>query len=580
MNIFNHIRNQIVQVCQEIASSENWPEIKLDAINAEQPKNQDHGDIATNAAMILASQIKQPPRKIAELIAEKLSTSELVTDVEVAGPGFINLRLEQKIWQQQIKYICEDAQQYSKTDVGKGHKANVEFVSANPTGPLHIGHARNAVVGDALARLMDFCGYDVTREYYINDAGAQIDVLAESTYLRYLELFGKFDGKFPEGTYPGEYLIAPAKKLKEKYADDLIIMEVEARNKIVRPFIIEQMMDLIRDDLAQLDISYDIFTSEKSLHDNKLVNQMVKFLEHKNLVYRGVLEPPKGQKPDDWEEREQLLFKTTSYGDDIDRPLQKSDGSWTYFASDIAYMKDKLDRKFDYLAILLGADHGGYVKRLKAAAKALSDNKADIDVKLCQLVNYMKHGKPFKMSKRKGNFATVRDIIEAVGKDIIRFIMLTRKNDVTLDFDVDQVVEMSKDNPVFYVQYAHARAKSVIRHAKEVCHEAYDIFAQNKSDVALLTKKPEISMIKTLAYWPKQIEQAAISHEPHRIAYALEAIASEFHAMWNKGKEENIKFIIAEEPELTAARLTLVEAVSKIISTGLNIIGVTAVDSM
>ena len=580
MNIFNFIRDKIIESCSVVATAEKWPAINPNAINAEQPKNADHGDIATNAAMVLASQVKQNPRQIAEKLTEQLSKIDIVASASIAGPGFINLKLADEIWQKQLMLISKDADAYAKTNIGKGHRANIEYVSANPTGPLHIGHARNAVCGDALANLMEFCGYDVTKEYYINDAGAQIDVLADSAYLRYLELYGKFNGEFPEGKYPGDYLIPPAQKLKDLHGDSLISMDETKRREIIKPFIINEMMDLIRHDLELLGIKQEVFTSEKSLHEKGLLEQLLKFLEEKELVYRGVLEPPKGKKPDDWEEREQLLFKTTQYGDDIDRPLQKSDGSWTYFASDIAYMKEKLDRNFDYLAIFLGVDHGGYVKRLKSAAKALSSDKADVDVKLCQLVNYMKNGQPFKMSKRKGNFATVKDIVDLVGKDILRFIMLTRKNDATLDFGLDKVVEQSKDNPVFYVQYAHARAKSVLRNAAENTQDAFKLFEEGKADVSLISSNSELSLLKNLSSWPKQIEQAAESHEPHRIAYYLEALAAEFHGLWTKGKNEDIRFIIEDNPELTAARLTLVDATSKIIASGLRIIGVKAIDSM
>lgn len=580
MNLFNIIRDKIIIVCSQIAMEENWHIPNMDNIATEQPKNANHGDIATNAAMILAGQVKHKPRDIAEKITHKLAEDELMEEINIAGPGFINITLKKDIWLKQLTAINNDAAKYAQTNIGEGKRANIEFVSANPTGPMHIGHARNAVCGDALANLMDFCGYKVTKEFYINDAGGQIDQLAKSVYLRYLELFGKFDGSFPINCYPGEYLIPPARKLKEKYGDSLLNMNEAQKNELIKPFIVKEMMDLIKQDLKLLGIEHEIFTSEKELHDEHAIDKVVKFLEEKQLVYRGILDAPKGKKPDDWEEREQLLFKTTKYGDDIDRPLQKSDGSWTYLAADIAYMKDKLDRNYDYLAIFLGADHGGYVKRLKAAAKALSDNKADIDVKICQLVNYLKNGQPLKMSKRSGNFSTVKDIVNAVGKDIIRFIMLTRKNDVPLDFDLDKVIEQSKDNPVFYVQYAHARAKSVIRNAKDQCPEAIKILQSGKVDLNLINTNSELSLIKNLSYFPRQIEQAALSHEPHRIAYYLETIASEFHSLWNKGKDEDIRFIIEHNPELTASRLLLVEAVSKIIASGLKLIGVQAVDSM
>ena len=579
MNLFNVVKDKIIAICQEIGKQENWTECRFDVINTEQPKNPEHGDMATNAAMVLAGQVKQNPRQLADRIASELEKDDEIQSTSVAGPGFINIVLKKEIWLEQIKLINNDVETYAKTDIGKGLKANIEFVSTNPTGPMHIGHARNAVCGDALASLLKFCGYDVTKEYYVNDAGAQIGVLTESVFIRYLELFGRFTGEFPEGCYPGDYLIPPARKLKELHNDKLIDMKAEKRNEIIRPFIIEEMMSLIRHDLELLGVKHETFVSEQSLHDAKEIDKLAKYLEEKNLVYRGVLEPPKGQKPDDWEEREQLLFRTTNFGDDVDRPLQKSDGTWTYFAADIAYMKHKLDRKFDYLAIFLGADHGGYVKRLKAAAKVLSENKADIDVKLCQLVNYLKDGKQLKMSKRAGTFATVKDIVDMLGKDIVRFMMLTRKNDVVMDFDVDKVVEHSKDNPVFYVQYAHARAKSVLRGAKEELKDAYQIYQSCRANLDLINTKAELNLIKTLSSWPRQIEQAAQSHEPHRIAYFLENLAAEFHSLWSN-KKENIKFLIPDNPALTAVRLTLVDATSKIIKSGLKLIGVDAMESM
>ncbi|MEQ9115747.1 MAG: arginine--tRNA ligase [Rickettsiales bacterium] len=579
MNLFNIIRDKVVGICQEIGKQKNWPEAKFEAVNAEQPKNPEHGDLATNAAMVLAGQVRQNPRELAMRISSELEKIDMVESTSVAGPGFINIVLKKEIWLQQLTLINKDINAYTKTDIGKGHRANIEFVSTNPTGPMHIGHARNAICGDALANLLDFCGYDVTKEYYVNDAGAQIGVLTESVFIRYLELFGRFDGDFPEGCYPGDYLIPPAQKLKDIHGDKLIDMKAEKRNAIIRPFIVEEMMMLIRADLKLLGVEHEVFTSEQSLHDAKEIEKLVQYLEEKNLVYRGVLEPPKGQKPDDWEERDQLLFRSTNYGDDVDRPLQKSDGSWTYFAADIAYMKHKLDRNFDYLAIFLGADHGGYVKRLKAAAKVLSENKADIDVKLCQLVNYLKNGQQLKMSKRAGTFATVKDIVDMLDQDIIRFMMLTRKNDVVMDFDVDKVVEHSKDNPVFYVQYAHARARSVLRSAKEDYTDAFEIYQSGRSNLSLIDTKAEMALIKNISSWPRQIEQAAQSHEPHRIAYYLESLAAEFHSLWSN-KEEQIKFLIKNDSELTAARLTLVDAASKIIKSGLNLIGVEAMDSM
>jgi arginyl-tRNA synthetase len=581
MNLFNSIRADIISIVTNLSQHHNWPVQDYASITVEIPKDPTHGDMATNAAMVIANQAKIPPRKIAELITEQLQNHDYIEKVEIAGPGFINLTLKLSKWQEQLKIILTLGNDYGSCDIGKGIKLNLEYVSSNPTGPMHIGHARGAVFGDALAALLKKCQYEVTKEFYVNDAGKQIDVLAESLYIRYANLCGK-NLSLPEYCYPGEYIIEAAKILHEQYKTTLLEYTKEQWLPLLRKFAVEQMLVLIRHDLAELGIKHDVFFHESQLHEQKKIEESIALLKSKNLVYRGILEAPKGKLPEDWEEREQLLFKSTEFGDDSDRPLQKSDGSWTYFAAELAYLKDKIDRGFSDLIFVLGADHGGYVKRTKAACAALSDNKCQIDIKLIQIVNFLKDGMQLKMSKRAGNFIAVQDITEMVGKDVVRFIMLTRKNDMTLDFDVEKVVEQSKDNPVFYVQYAHARTHSILRNATQLMPDVFNILKDlGKVDFSLLSSITEINLIKLLSYWPRQIELAARHHEPHRIAFFLQQVAAEFHAFWNRGKESHdLRFIIEDNPSLTAARLTLVLAVAKIIASGLEIIGVKAINEM
>jgi arginyl-tRNA synthetase len=535
--------------------------------------------MATNAAMVLAKPAKMKPRDIAEALAAKLAADSRVTSAEVAGPGFLNLRLDPAVWQGVVKAVLDGGTSYGRSDMGAGKKVNVEYVSANPTGPLHVGHTRGAVFGDALASLLDYAGYGVTREYYINDGGAQVDVLARSAYLRYLEAHGQ-DVEFPDGTYPADYLKPVGEALKEKYGDRFIGQGEEAWLEEIRLFATGEMMSLIRGDLALLGIEMDVFYSEKSLYGTGRIEAALEELEGKGLIYQGVLEPPKGKKPDDWEPREQTLFKSTDHGDDVDRAVKKSDGSWTYFAPDIAYHYDKVERGFDELIDIFGADHGGYVKRMKAAVSALSDGKVPLDIKLCQLVKLFKDGKEFKMSKRAGTFVTLRDVVDAVGPDVTRFMLLTRKNDQGFDFDLDKALEQSKDNPVFYVQYANARICSTLRKAAETGVTADDA-AFGGADLSLLKHEAQQAVARKLAEWPRQVEIAARTNEPHRVAFYLYDLASELHGLYHLGKSnEDLRFVNESSESATLANLALARAVSVVISAGLGILGVKPAQEM
>ncbi|MFC7050811.1 arginine--tRNA ligase [Emcibacter nanhaiensis] len=583
MNIYKDLQNKIKVIVEDLSASGDLPEgLDLSHMTLESPRDPSHGDMATNVAMILTKQAKMNPRQIAELVATKLETLEEVASVSVAGPGFINLNLQPEFIRDQVGVILAAGHDYGNSDIGGQEKINVEYVSANPTGPMHVGHCRGAIFGDALARLLDFAGFDVTKEYYINDAGSQIDVLARSLYLRYKEALGHDIGEIPQGLYPGEYLIEPGKALAAEYGDEFVDQSEEEWLPVVRKFATDKMMEMIKEDLSVLGIHHDVFFSEKTLHENGGIEEAVEELRKKGLIYEGVLEPPKGKLPDDWEERPQLLFKATQFGDDIDRPLQKSDGTWTYFAADVAYHYNKVNRGFNNMIDVWGADHGGYVKRVQAAIKAITDGKGELDVRLCQLVNLLKDGQPYKMSKRAGTFVTLRDVVDEVGKDVVRFIMLTRKNDAALDFDFTKVTEQSKDNPVFYVQYAHARVHSVLRKACEM-FEGLDISpeALAKADLSLLGDDAEQSLVKNMTGWPRLVESAALAHEPHRISFYLYDLASEFHALWNKGNDNpGLKFILEDNRELTLARLGMISALANIVATGLNILGVEPLTEM
>ena len=548
-------------------------------VTVEPPRDPLHGDMATNAAMVLAKPAGAKPRDIAEALAAKLSADPRVSSAEVAGPGFLNLRLGDAVWQGLPKTILSSGTAYGKSDMGQGKRVNVEYVSANPTGPLHVGHTRGAVFGDALASLLDYAGYDVTREYYINDGGAQVDVLARSVYLRYQEAHD-LSVDWPDGTYPGDYLIEVGEALKSKVGDKYLDAPEDVWLDEVREFATDAMMMLIRADLGLLGVEMDKFFSEKSLYGTGRIEAAIDSLRDKGLIYRGTLEPPKGKTPEDWEPREQTLFKSTAHGDDVDRPIMKSDGSWTYFAPDIAYHYDKVQRGYDLLIDVFGADHGGYVKRMKAAVSALSDGKTPLDIKLTQLVKLFKNGEPFKMSKRAGTFVMLRDVVDQVGPDVTRFHMLTRKNDAPLDFDFEKVLEQSKDNPVFYVQYANARVHSVLRKATEA-GIAVDDATLAAVDLSGMTHDSELAVARKLAEWPRLVEIAARTNEPHRVAFYLYELASDLHALYNKGNDvPELRFLQEGNTEVTQAKIALARSVSVVISAGLGILGVTPVEEM
>jgi arginyl-tRNA synthetase len=577
MNLFADIRATVID-CLDALTIEGVLPAGLDFANVtvEPPRDASHGDMATNAAMVLAKPAGMKPRDIAEALAAKLVADARITSADIAGPGFLNLALDAGVWAGVVSAVLTDGD-FGKSNLGAGKKMNVEYISANPTGPLHVGHTRGAVFGDALASLLAYAGYDVTREYYINDGGAQVDVLARSVYLRYLEAHGQAV-TFEDGTYPGEYLIQAGQDLKAKVGDAYVGQGEDVWLDDVREFGTDAMMALIREDLDSLGVKMDVFYSEKSLYGTGLIEAAIADLKTKGLIYKGTLEPPKGKLPEDWEPREQTLFKSTEFGDDVDRPIQKSDGAWTYFAPDIAYHYDKISRGFDALIDVFGADHGGYVKRMKAAVAALSDNAVPLDVKLTQLVKLYKKGEPFKMSKRAGTFIMLRDLVAEVGPDVTRFHMLTRKNDAPLDFDFDKVTEQSKDNPVFYVQYASARIHSVMRKAVEAGVDVSDLA---HADLSLATHPAELAMAAKLAEWPRLVEIAAKGHEPHRIAFYLYDLASELHGLWNRGSDDaSLRFLQVDNIPATQAKIALIKSVSVVISHGLGILGVTPAEEM
>ncbi len=576
-------------VCGVLATEGGWPAgIDLSRVVVEPPRDAAHGDMATNAAMVLAKEAKAKPRDLAEKIAEKLRHDDLIASVDIAGPGFINLTLKPQAWSDALRTVLREGASYGRGVAGAAGKVNVEYVSANPTGPMHVGHCRGAVFGDALASLLDFAGHDVAREYYINDAGAQVDVLARSAFLRYREALGEDIGEIPEGLYPGDYLKPVGTALAAEHGDKLLAMPESAWLPAVRAKAIAMMMAMIKDDLAALNIKHDVFFSERSLIEtgNNRVAETIDYLRGKGDVYEGRLPPPKGAPVEDYEDREQTLFRATAYGDDVDRPLLKSDGSYTYFASDIAYHKDKFDRGFRNLVDVWGADHGGYIKRMQAAVKAVTSGSAALDVKIVQLVKLLRNGEPVKMSKRSGDFVTLREVVDEVGSDAVRFMMLFRKNDAVLDFDLAKVLEQSKDNPVFYVQYGHARGHSIFKNAREVIPDLPD---EDKARAAFLgdaaverlTDPAELSLLRQLAQYPRLIDAAAVAHEPHRIAFYLYDLASEFHALWTRGRDlPYLRFIINNDAEITKARLALVQGVVSVLASGLAVLGVHAPDEM
>jgi arginyl-tRNA synthetase len=579
MDIFKTFAGHVDEVLAELAEEGAIP-AGLDSANVavEPPRDAAHGDLATNAALVLAKQARLRPRDLAQAIADRLSHVAGVAAAEVAGPGFINLRLDAQLWTRLLGDVLEAGADYGRSDVGGGRKVNVEFVSANPTGPMHVGHSRGAVFGDALAALLEFTGHEVTREYYVNDAGAQVEALARSTWLRYREALGEAIGAIPSGLYPGEYLRPVGERLAKR--DGARWREAGEAEWLpaFRKVAVDAMMAQIEDDLEALGVHMDRFAFESALVEAGRVDQALEILKARGLIYTGVLEPPKGRPPEDWEPRQQTLFRATEFGDDTDRPLKKSDGSWTYFASDIAYHLDKFERGFADMIDVWGADHAGYVKRMQAAVNAITEGRAALDVKICQLVNLLDAGQPVKMSKRAGTFVTLREVVEAVGKDVVRFIMLTRRNDAPLDFDFAKVTEKSRDNPVFYVQYAHARIRSVER--KVAGDSVFDRSA-SEDERARLAHPDELALIKMLAGWPRAVEGAALAHEPHRLAFFLYDVASAFHALWNKGNEDaSLRFLVEDDAGLARARLALIRGVKQVIAAGLGVIGVTPVEEM
>jgi len=584
MNLFADFEIRIKNALETIEIvKEKQSEVDFGRITVEPPRDPSHGDVATNAAMVLAKPLGTNPRALADVIAAALRDDADVSEVSVAGPGFINIRLATGYWQNVLSAMIKAGLSYGRSTLGQGRKANVEYVSANPTGPMHVGHCRGAVVGDALANLMDFAGYDVTKEYYINDAGSQIDVLARSAFLRYREALGENIGQIPEGLYPGDYLVPVGEALAAEYGPRLHNMPEDDWMPIVKDKSIEMMMGMIREDLHALNVDHDIFFSERTLHANgaQSIRQAINDLTFKGHVYKGTLPPPKGQLPEDWEDREQTLFRSTEVGDDMDRPLIKSDGSYTYFAGDVAYFKDKYDRGYDEMIYVLGADHGGYVKRLEAVARAVSGGKAKLTVLLCQLVKLYRNGEPVKMSKRSGNFVTLRDVVDEVGRDAVRFMMLYRKSSEPLDFDFAKVTEQSKDNPVFYVQYAHARCSSVFRQAKEAFPDLDTDSLDLAEGVSLIADPNELQLVAKLAEYPRIIEAAAQAQEPHRLAFYLYDLASFFHAHWAKGGANyDLRFVNVKNRQLSVARLGLVHAVASVLKSGLTITGTDAPEEM
>jgi arginyl-tRNA synthetase len=584
-----HLFAQLLSRVHAVCAAELGAGVDVTRVVVEPPKDPTHGDMATNAAMVLAKEAKAKPRDLAEKIAGRLRADDMIQAVDVAGPGFINLTLKASVWADALRAVLRAGRAYGQSAIGADEKVNVEYVSANPTGPMHVGHCRGAVFGDALASLLQMAGFDVVREYYINDAGAQVDVLARSAFLRYREALGEEIGDIPEGLYPGDYLKPVGQALAAAHGKALL-PEVEADwLPLVRAKAIDMMMDQIKGDLAALNIQHDVFFSERSLvaGGTNRVAATIDFLRAKGDVYEGRLPPPKGAPVDDYEDREQTLFRATAYGDDVDRPLLKSDGSYTYFASDIAYHKNKFDRGFRNLVDVWGADHGGYIKRVEAAIKAATDNQATLDVKIVQLVKLLRNGEPVKMSKRSGDFVTLREVVDEVGKDAVRFMMLYRKNDAVLDFDLAKVIEQSRDNPVFYVQYGHARGHSIFRTARE--EVLHDLPADEGARLAYLagaaverlTDPAELSLLRKLAVYPRTVEAAAAAHEPHRIAFYLYDLASEFHALWTKGRDlPYLRFIINNDAVMTTARLAMVQGVVTVLASGLGVLGVGAPNEM
>jgi len=582
VNIFAEFEARIRTAIIEVQKSGTLPAgIDLSKITTEPPRDENHGDISTNVAMVLAKPAGKSPMEIAQKIGDVLGKADDVLGVNIAGPGFINIKLADVFWHKVVRATLSTRTEFGTSKIGKGEKINVEYVSVNPTGPLHVGHCRGAIFGDALANLLNYAGYDVVREYYFNDAGAQIDALARSVHWRIREALGEKLGEIPEGLYPGEYLKPLAENLAAKHGAELTSMAEKEWLPVLRAAGVAAMMALIKDDLAVLGIHHDVFFSELSLHGGE-IKKTIEDLSSKGLIYDGFLPPPKGRTPEDWKAREQTLFRAKDFGDDIDRPLMKSNGDYTYFAADVAYFKNKFDRGFSQMIYVLGADHSGYIKRLQAIARAISGDKAEAIVRICQMVKLFRDGIPVKMSKRAGNFITMRELVEEVGSDSVRFMMLYRKNDAPLDFDFVKVTEQSRDNPVFYVQYAHARICSVMRGASEKIQESsISVKVLSEASLELLDDESERQLMRKIASFPRIIESAARAHEPHRLAFFLYEVASTFHSLWNKGKElPHLRFIDTENYDTTIARLALITATANVIERGLTILGVEATEEM
>jgi arginyl-tRNA synthetase len=585
MDVFAGFHGRILAAVQQLKHDGVLPhEASIEGITLEPPKDASHGDLATNAAMVLAKAAGKPPRALAERLAPLIAADSYVDKVEVAGPGFINLTLSRAFWPSVLRMLLGQGGAYGKSAIGKGEAINLEYVSANPTGPMHVGHTRGAVFGDALANLLAFTGFAVTREYYVNDAGAQVDALARSAFLRYREALGDKIGEIPEGLYPGDYLKPVGEKLAAQHGKELLSLPEQKWLPIVRAAAFKTMLAMIEDDLNALGIHHDVFFSERSLSEGTRdeIAETINDLKTRGLIYKGRLPPPKGKVDEDWEDREQLLFRSTEFGDDMDRPLVKSDGTYAYFAGDIAYHRDKFQRGFKTMIDVFGADHSGHVRRMKAAVAALTESQAKFDIKICQLVRLFRAGEPVKMSKRAGTFVTLREVVDEVGAGPVRFMMLYRKNDAPLDFDFVKVTEQSRDNPVFYVQYAHARASSVLRNVREIFPELdVDEGALAGGDLSRLTDEAEIALIRRLAQFPTVVEAASVAHEPHRIAFYLYDLAADFHSLWNRGKDlPQLRFIYENDRELTRARVALVAGTKRVLSSGLGILGVEALHEL
>ena len=584
INYFEHLRDSITGILNNLVSADDFiKNTELEKISLEPARDKSHGDLATNAAMVLANNFRLKPRELADKIIKELVKLEWVYTAKAAGPGFINIVLVDNFWHERLAEIIEAGVKYGESSLGKNELVNIEYVSANPTGPMHVGHGRGAVIGDVLANLFTKIGYKVNKEYYINDAGAQVDILARSLHIRYLEALGIKIDKFPEDFYPGEYLINVGIKLAKR---DGLRWRDEKEGVWLEPlriFALDEMMAMIREDLFSLGVKHDTFSSEQKLVKGGFVDEILTILEGRKLIYRGVLPPPKGKKLDGWEERPQTLFRAEKFGDDVDRPIKKADGTWTYFATDMAYHLDKYKRGYKLMINIWGADHGGYTKRMQAAVKAITEGAGDLTIQLCQMVNLMDNGRPIKMSKRAGNFVTLREVVDKVGRDVVRFIMLTRKNDAHLDFDLTKVLEQSRDNPVFYVQYSHARCCSVLRQATEMfAADKISSEALKKSKFEYLVDPAEISLIKLMASWPNILEGAAMAREPHRIAYYLQDLSASFHSLWAKGAKKNtsLRFLSKDDLPLTLARLAMVKALTIVIASGLEVMGIEPVQEM